>query len=434
MNIRVCVFFLLTVLAFPTFAAEGGLKAGAARVDITPLIEELVQPFSTIHDKTYARVLMLDNGSARAAIVMLDVAAIEAGVFADLSRRISQQSGVPLTNILLSASHTHNNFRLDKDGIGIILPGSTKYTARVMAATLQAVKQATDAMQPARAGYAAGKAYLNAARTVWSVAEQRHIVGRDRTGTEPVDRTLGVLKVENTSGEPIALVLNYGIEPVMNQFAKSEIGGDVVGAAARYIEQRLGDKAVAIFTLGTMANPAYRVEPNERDPQASYKLTDAMATLLGEEALAAASEIQNPASNVQIGGAMKTLQCQGKMTTPFNLPRECSFKPHPTLPACVFKDKDTDPVSLNMWLLKIGDVALVQSDSNIMPAVGDKLKQASPLANTLIVSLNFGPMRYVIDDASYVLNTYEATASRAKQGCAEQGFIRGALEMLEQLR
>ena len=148
-----------------------------------------------------------------------------------------------------------------------------------------------------------------------------------------------------------------------------------------------------------------------------------MATLLGEEALAAASEVRNPASNVQIGGAMQTLQCPGKITTPFNLPRECSFKPHPTLPACVFKDKDTDPVNLNMWLLKVGDVALVQSDSNIMPAVGDKLKQASPLANTLIVSLNFGPMRYVIDDASYVLNTYEATASRAKQGCAEQGFI-----------
>ena len=118
-------------------------------------------------------------------------------------------------------------------------------------------------MQPARAGYAAGTSHLNAARTVWSAAEQRHIVGRDRTGTEPVDRTLGVLKVENTSGEPIAYVLNYGIEPVMNQFAKSEISGDVVGAAARYIEQRLGDKAVAIFTLGTMANPAYRVETNE---------------------------------------------------------------------------------------------------------------------------------------------------------------------------
>ena len=74
-------------------AATGSLRAGAARVDITPLVEELAIPFKTVHDQVYARVLMLDNGSARAAIVMLDVAAIEAGVFADLSRRIAEQVG-----------------------------------------------------------------------------------------------------------------------------------------------------------------------------------------------------------------------------------------------------------------------------------------------------------------------------------------------------
>ncbi len=436
-RVRKCCL-LLAVLASPVFAAESNFKAGAARVDITPPIEELVAPFKTIHDRIYVRALLLDNGSTRAALVVADVPNIQAGILADLSQRISRQAGVPRENILLGTTHTHNIMRVDGDGQGLALPGSQKFADRVIAATLEAVKQATAGLKPARAGFATGRAHLIAGRNEWYTAQRRYIDGIDRTGTEPVDETLRVFKFETLSGEPIAFMLNYGIEPVVAMAAPTQVSGDVPGAAARYIEQHFGDQTVALFTIGPASTPIYRVWPDPKtgstDVNRALKIMDAMGTILGEEALAVAQHINRLTSTVQIGGATRTLQCPGKTTTPFNLPNQCAHTPDSKLPACVFTDKDTDPVPLKMWLLKIGDVAIVQTDANVSVAVGEKLKHASPLANTMIAALTFGPMRFVVDDASYPLNTYEATATRARQGCAGPGLVDNALQMLEQLR
>jgi len=430
-------FLLLTVMAHPAFAGISVLKVGAARIDITPPIEELPPPYKTIFDKVYLRALVLENGSARAVMVVADVPMIQAGIFAELSRRISQQAKVPLENVLLGNTHTHNSVRVDGDGVHIVLPGSQKFVERIMAAAEQAIKQSIENLQPARAGYAVGKAHLIAGRNVWFPAQSRYIDGIDRSGDHPVDPSLGVFKFETLSGEPIAFVLNYGIEPVVAMATRTEISGDVPGATSRYIEEKFADKAVAIFTIGAAASPLYRVRPDPQtgktDADRAHKIMSAMGTILGEEALAASKGI-SVTSNVKIAGAKRTLQCPGKLTTPFNLPDRCAHTPDSKLPACDFKDKDTDPVDLGMWLLKIGDVAIVQADANVTSELGEKLQRASPLSHTLIVALNFGPAHFVVDEASYPLNTYEATATGIKRGCAEQGFLDNALQMIEQLR
>jgi neutral ceramidase len=191
MNSRVRKYLLLmVVLAGPAFAAEGSLKVGAARVDITPPIAELPSPYKTIYDKLYVRALILDNGATRSAVVIADVPNIQAGIFADLSQRISQQARVPLDNILLGTTHTHNAMRVDADGLGLALPGSQKFADRVVAASLEAVRQAAANIKPARAGYGAGKAHLIAGRNEWYPAQHRYIEGIDRTGNEPLTRHL----------------------------------------------------------------------------------------------------------------------------------------------------------------------------------------------------------------------------------------------------
>lgn len=430
---------LVATAALSGFAAETALKAGAARVDITPPMDELPAPYKTVFDKLYVRAIMLDNGATRAAIVVADVPAIQAGIYADLSSRISKQANVPMENILLGTTHTHNSIRVDTSNVGAVITGSEKFVNRVVASTLETVRQATANLQPARAGFGKGNSYLNANRNEWSPEQHRYIEGIDRTGREPVDHSLDVIKFESLSGEPIALLMNYGIEPVVNMSSVNEISGDVPGAAARYVEDRLGGKAVAVFTIGPAGSPAYkpRLDPKlgRPDSNSAHTLMNAMGTLLGEEALATAEGIRKPSSDVKIAGARRTVRCPGKITTPLNLPNQCAYTPDSKLPPCRdFQDKDADPVDLSLWLLRIGDTALVQADANIVPALGEKLIHASPLANTVIVALNFGPVRFVMDDASYPLNTYEATATRAKQGCAEQGFLDSALQMIEQLR
>jgi hypothetical protein len=429
---------LSTAVLQDAAGAEGALRAAAARVDITPPIHELPKPYKTIYDPIYVRALLLDNGAARAAVIVADVPAVQAGIHADIIRQVARQAGIAPENILFSTSHTHNSIRVDTSNSGGIIAGSDAFTKRVTAATLEAMRQAAAGLQPVRAGYAVGKSHLIANRNQWSAQERRYVDGIDRSGTQFVDPSLGVFKFETLSGELVALLLNYGIEPVVNEPVPSEISGDVPGAAARYVEEAAGGKAVALFTIAPAASPAYRVwtKPvaDPRDAARAHRIMAAMGTLLGEEALAAARDVSRTSARMSIAGGLDTLQCPGKVTKPQNLARECSNAPGATVPACDFKDTDGPPVSLHYGVLRLGDVAIVHADANVVPSVGDKLKRALPLANTMVVLDNFGPLRFLVDDASYPLNTYEATATRAKQGCAEQGLVDGVLQLLEQSR
>lgn len=413
-----------------------GLRVGAARVSITPPREEFVGPFKRVNDEVYVRAVVIDNGIDRAVLVVADVPMIQAEVMAETVRDIAALAHVPEANVMLSASHTHNTIRVDRNPGGIILPGSPQYVERVTTAALAAVIEATDRLKPARMATGQGYAYLVGGKNSWSAEHSRTIEAVDRSGAETVSRALRVVKFADLEGKPISYVLNYAINPVIAMAMKDAISGDVPGAAARYVEQRSGPGAVALFTVGAAGNPLYRAEPEAApgapaDPNA---LIQAMGTILGEEALAVARNARPGFDVVPISAVQRTLSCPGKVTAPLNLPDRCAHGAESALPLCDFKDRDTNPVALRMAALRIGDSVLVQSDSDISSAVGLRLQRQSPIADTWIVSLNYGPMRYVVADSDYPLNTYEATASTAKRGCAESGFLSAANEMIARVR
>ena len=413
-------------------AQAGGLRAGAARVDSTPPVADLPAWFTTINDRIYVRALVLDDGRSRAVIVVADAPTIATDVSADLARRSAAQVHAPVGNVLVAVTHNHNAVRLDNNPVGVYLPGSAKITAATVAAALEAVKQAAASLQPARAGYAEGTTPLIGRRAVAAGAPQSPAMNAASLD-EALERTLGVFKVETLAGQPIAILINSGLEPVIAQVRESEVSADVAGATERYVERRFDDKAVALYTVGSIASSYYSARPQGSTPAADHHvIISAVGTLLGEDVLALAAQVR-PSADVKISGVQRVLQCPGKETTPLNNARSCSDAPGSKLPACVFHDRDTGPVNLQMGLLQIGDLRILQADANVTPPVWQKLKQAAP-ANTLLVALAYGPMHYVMADAVYPSNSYQVTATTARQGCAEQGFIDTALSMIRQSR
>ena len=64
------VAVLSQFLSIPMSAAEAGpLKAGAARVEITPDASSIPRPFTSILDPLYARAIYLENGHDRAVLL-----------------------------------------------------------------------------------------------------------------------------------------------------------------------------------------------------------------------------------------------------------------------------------------------------------------------------------------------------------------------------
>ena len=424
---------LLTCAASPK-ATSPGLKVGAARVNITPPRSELAGPFKRVNDDVFVRAVVIDNGADRAVLVIADVPMIQADVMAETVRDIAALAKVPEANVMVGVSHTHNTLRVDPNPGGIILPGSPQYTERVTTAALAAVIEATDRLQPARMSAGTGQTWLVGGKNSWSVELGRTIEAVDRSGADTVSRALRVIQFSDGRGKPIAILMNYGINPVIAMAMKDAISGDVPGAAARYVEQRTGPDTVAMFMVGAAGNPLYRAEPEPGRTSADPNtLMQAMGTIIGEEALAVARAAKSGFGSVPISALQRSLSCPGKVTTPLNLPDRCAHEPNSKLPPCDFRDRDAEDSKLKMGVLRIGETVLVQSDSDVSGPVGLRLQRGSPVADTWIVSLNYGPMRYVAQDSDYVLNTYEATASTARRGCAEKGFVDGAMEMIAQV-
>ena len=72
-------------------------------------------------------------------------------------------------------------------------------------------------------------------------------------------------------------------------------------------------------------------------------------------------------------------------------------------------------------------------NAEIYTAIGLKLKAASPLANTLLVTPANGMANsgYVPNDASFGAYTFQVLGSRLKPGCAEDSIVNGLVDLVQ---
>ena len=90
-------------------AAQGNLRVGAARVDITGPADPANPPSGKYqHERLYVRAIVLDDGATRAALIGADQAGLGEAVWAAASKQIAAELNCPVPNIVMSASHTHS--------------------------------------------------------------------------------------------------------------------------------------------------------------------------------------------------------------------------------------------------------------------------------------------------------------------------------------
>ena len=97
-----------------SLASAAEFRAGAAAVDITPtnlpvrtagnLTLTLV---NKVHDPLHARALVLDDGSTKLAIAVVDSCMIAREDLDEAKAAAARVTGIPVENMLISATHTH---------------------------------------------------------------------------------------------------------------------------------------------------------------------------------------------------------------------------------------------------------------------------------------------------------------------------------------
>lgn len=410
----------LALFCAPPSARAGELRAGAARIEITPGAGEAlplagygsrVDPHKGVHDPLYVRALVVDDGERQAAVVSCDVLYVTEEMWQRTSARLARELGIPAELALLAATHTHgapSSRRVKPE----FEERAARWTQRVEDAMLEAARQAKNALQPAKFGVAKGKAYVNTNRRA-RTADGGWGLGINLEG--PSDRTLGVVKFETTAGEPIAILMNYPVHGTVMGPRNYQITGDLPGAAARYVERSFGDNMVALWTSGASGdqNPIYATQDN-------FERVEALARILGEETLQLAGRIRT-SSRVRIFGAQRVLTCPGQKRADESTP------PRPPI-----RFVDADPVLIRVSLLRIGHLALAGVSGEVLTMIGERLKAESPFSNTFMVTHANGAVGYIPDDAAYDQVSYEIWVSPLKRGCAENAIVGALLDMMDE--
>jgi len=459
---------LLPFLCCAASAAAGDLRVGAARVDITPAADPANPPSGQYaHERLYLRAIVLDNGSARAALIGADQAMLPDSVWEPASKQVAAELNCPVENIVMSVTHTHSGWgpganpftrRSQPGGAGA---AGSPATADVppppfVGQMVDAVRQAKAKLQPARIGFGTGFSFLNVNRDAIDPETRRWTQAPNLDG--PSDKTVAVLKFESLSGEPIAVYMTYAMHPV-NGFLAGFISADFAGAASRYVEQAYDDKAVAVFAQNASGdqNPLYlraatnalasrsgvpitgnvltrekieapirdgKVQAGPVDPKVRdtlERVMDSEGVLLGEEVIRVMTNTTQLDATPRISAAQKTITCPGRRRTDSG--REGSPGTY----------VDGDPVNIRLGMLRIGNVALASVDAEIYSIIGREFKEKSPLANTLVVTLANGMANsgYIPNDAAFGAYTFQVLSSRLQPGCAETSIVNGWLYLLQ---
>ena len=258
------------VLSFHPAKAEG-MRAGTAKVNITP--EKTRYP---VHDSLFARSLVLEAKGIRIAFVSYDLGTY---VNNDIRNRIMAKYG--LTELYMSPSHTHSGAVGPKDFL--------------MKQFDKVVGDAVKSMFDARISAGHRKFFPIAfnrlivrdngrAQESWEADDHYVYINRECLIHGPVDPSVGVLKVEDTKGNPRALIMNFAAHSDV-MWANFEVSADYVGYATRYTEEAYGGKLNCLFIQGGAGNQAPlfkdggRTGPDDPRP-ANYNLADRMGKLL----------------------------------------------------------------------------------------------------------------------------------------------------------
>jgi len=112
-----------------------------------------------------------------------------------------------------------------------------EYTQFVEAKLIEGLRLAREKLQPARLGFGLGFSTANINRRGKDV-DGKVSLGLNPDG--PVDRQIGLIRIENLNGGLIGLIANYAIHGTVLGPPNHAISGDAPGVAAQYVEEKLG--------------------------------------------------------------------------------------------------------------------------------------------------------------------------------------------------
>jgi hypothetical protein len=318
--IRFCAFVVLLLGAGSLDAAGKEATAGVARVEVTPPVSSPMGGYSTregpstgVHDPLYATVLVLKSAGMTVAIISCDLRSFPSERIVTLARERKLAD-----HILIAATHNHSGPLTWEDKSW---PSPERsWFADTEDKILQALETATKQMFPARIAAGFGEIYLGHNRRQVSADSKVTMLWRNegKKPTTPLDPIVGVIRVDDATGKPRALIVNYACHAVVLGPDNRLISADYPGYLARRIEREL-DGALCLFTQGGAGdiNPYLDKQPVAQN---GFGEAEKMGDALAGAALTIARKLKPPANdNARLLAAAEVLSFRDRWDSQKNI-------------------------------------------------------------------------------------------------------------------
>ncbi len=438
------IWGLFGLVGFLATVEAGPLRAGAATSNITPPLGELIvggwKPFPAthIHDELHARCLVLNDGETTLAIVICDNVGIPREVFDKAKEFMAAEAGIPATNVLCAATHTHSATTARGENKVVSSAQLTDYQAFLARRIADGVRRAVNQLEPAQIAFGAVDEPSQVFNRRWYVTDpdllRNPFGGVDQVRMNPpagnpalvrpagpTDPQIAFLSVQAVDGRPIALLANYSLHYV-GGVPGGHVSADYFGVFAERIAELLGAEKLSPPFVGILSNgtsgdvnninfrePGPRKQPYEK----MREVADLVARRVHE-----AHQSLTFQRDVTLSAATAEMTLQVRRPTPEMLTRlEDVVASSDPKTLRVHEDvylqrlrrlaESPDTVSILLQVLRIGDVGIAAIPFETFAETGLEIKEKSPYPKTFTIELANGSYGYLPTPEQHALGGYE---------------------------
>jgi hypothetical protein len=440
-------------------------RAGACAIDVTPakfpvLVNGgfLENRATRINDPIRAKCLVLDDGTTRLAIVVVDSCMMPRDTIDRAKELARQKTGIPTARMLISATHTHSA----PAAMGALgCPADQNYVALLPGRIAESIERANRNLEPALIGWSAIDDWEHTFCRRWirrpdKMLEdpfgQRTARANMHPGYQnpdvigpagPVDPALTMLSLKSQAGRPIAVLANYS----MHYFGAEPVSADYFGRFADALAKQIGAVAVdppfvGIMSQGTSGDQMWMdYGQPKKDPG-----LDAYATAIAQVAYQAYDKItyhdwvplamtettlvvrRRVPDEARLAWAKAVV---AKMGDTDRVPRTL---PEVYAREAIFLHEDPER-TLKLQAVRIGELGLTAIPNEVFAITGLKIKAQSPFDTTMNIELANGSEGYIPPPEQHALGGYTTWPARtaALEVQAEPQIVEIVLVLLEQV-
>jgi hypothetical protein len=437
---------------------EGDFRAGAATVDATPpKFPVVVNGMFTTRNATgtvdpiLVRALVLEAGSTRIAIAVVDSCMVPRALIDRSKEAASKAAEIPTERMLVSATHTHSA----PSAMGCLgTDPDPDYPAFLEKKIAEALEKAAATLVPVEIGWTVTQAPEHTYCRRWILRPDK--IRNDPFGVRsvrammhpgyqnpdfigpagPVDAGLSLLAVRTREGKPLALLANYS----MHYFGSGMVSADYYGAFCRQFTKAIGADAsfVPMMSQGTSGDLMWMDYGSPKKNISMEQYAEGVTKIAHE---AWKTIVYRPRGSIAMKEAKlplgrrlcdeKRLEWAKKVMAGLN-GRAVQSQPEVYAREQILLHEDPK-AELKLQALRIGELGITAIPNEVVGITGLRLKAQSPLPTTLNIELANGAEGYIPPPEQHTLGGYITWAARTAglEVEAEPKIVETLLQLLE---